>query len=60
MLKLIFELIMIALVVVLIDIITYSYIRKLDRKQRKKLQEQDEQYIKELIESMKQKENNNV
>jgi len=46
------ETIVLAIILVIINYVTYIIIRIIDRKERKKLQEQDEIYIKELIEAM--------
>lgn len=45
---LIAEIIIVAILVFLIDLFTYKWIRKLDKKEREKLAEKETAYLKEL------------
>ena len=45
---LIAEIVIVAILVFLIDLFTYKWIRKLDKKEREKLAEKETAYIKEL------------
>lgn len=50
MLNLIFEIVIIIMVVFIVDLITYKYIRRLDKKEREKLAEKETAYLKDLWE----------
>ena len=52
MLSLILELILIAIIVFLVDFITYKYIRFLDKKERAKLAKRETEYLQNLIKEM--------
>lgn len=52
MLSLILELILIAMIVFIIDFITYKYIRFLDKKERVKLAKRETEYLQNLIKEM--------
>lgn len=52
MMSLILELIMIAIIVFLIDFLTYKYIRFLDKKERAKLAKKETEYIQKLLKEM--------
>lgn len=49
----IIELFLIVILVFFTDILTYAYIRKLDKKEREKLAKRENKRIQELIEKMK-------
>lgn len=52
MLTLIFEIIMMIFICFSVDLLTYKYIRYLDKKEREKLAKKESEYIKNLIEEM--------
>lgn len=52
MMSLILEIIMIAIIVFLIDFLTYKYIRILDKKERAKLAKRETEYLQNLIKEM--------
>lgn len=52
MIALIFELILIAIIVFLVDLLTYKYIRILDKKERAKLAKRETEYLQNLIKEM--------
>ena len=60
---LIAEIIIVAILVFLIDLFTYKWIRKLDKKEREKLAEKETAYLKELwaeFDAKKEAENNDI
>lgn len=60
MAMLIAEIIIVAILVFLIDLFTYKWVRRLDKKEREKLAEKETAYLKELWAEMdKQKEEQN-
>lgn len=48
MVMLLVELFCVAVVCMLVDLFTYKYIRHLDKKERKKLQAKETEYLKEM------------
>lgn len=60
---LIAEIVIVAILVFLIDLFTYKWIRKLDKKEREKLAEKETAYLKELwaeLDAKKEAENNDI
>lgn len=60
---LIAEIIIVAILVFLIDLFTYKWIRKIDKKEREKLAEKETAYLKELwaeLDAKKEAENNDI
>lgn len=60
---LIAEIVIVAVLVFLIDLFTYKYIRKLDKKEREKLAEKETAYLKELwaeLDEKKEAEKNDI
>lgn len=60
---LIAEIVIVAILVFLIDLFTYKWIRKLDKKEREKLAEKETAYLKELwaeLDAKKEAEKNDI
>ena len=60
---LIAEIIIVAVLVFIIDLFTYKWIRKLDKKEREKLAKKETAYLKELwaeFDAKKEAENNDI
>lgn len=53
--QIILEIILIIFIVFITDLLTYKYVRFLDKKERTKLAEKETQYLKNLIKEMENK-----